>query len=298
MGEWENGLDAAASRGLISEAQHAELLAMDFGRELAADRFPIRIALYILGATLLVVAAFAAVARALGDEPSQLVVSAVFLALGGVIELVARLMRRNAGLHMLSGIVGAAAGVSLGVALAVVWPGDPEAGHGSLGALLATAWSISWFVRTGAGLVVAAAIAEAAVGVLFFFEWVGVNDETAGVVLCALGLSAALASILGKIRPSLPPLVASLVVIGIGCLSQGTFGGVAVAGTGAAISAVLFVVAYRKGEVLMSAATAISTGVWAVVLAFALTSGAVAPLIVAAVIGVVLIIWGSRLSRR
>jgi len=41
-----------------------------------------------------------------------------------------------------------------------------------------------------------------------------------------------------------------------------------------------------------------SWDVWAVVLSFALTEGALTPLIVSAVLGVGLIVWGSRLSRR
>jgi len=49
---------------------------------------------------------------------------------------------------------------------------------------------------------------------------------------------------------------------------------------------------------MLSAATALSTGVWAVVLTGSLTSGRIAPLIVAALIGVALIFWGTRLSRR
>jgi len=64
------------------------------------------------------------------------------------------------------------------------------------------------------------------------------------------------------------------------------------------ISAGLFVLAYRRSDALMSAATAVSTGVWAVVLTSALTSGAIAPLIVAAGVGAALVVWGLRLSRR
>jgi hypothetical protein len=47
----------------------------------------------------------------------------------------------------------------------------------------------------------------------------------------------------------------------------------------------------------LASATAISTGIWGVVLAASLTSGAFAPIIVAAVVGVALITWGLRLSR-
>jgi low temperature requirement protein LtrA len=79
---------------------------------------------------------------------------------------------------------------------------------------------------------------------------------------------------------------------------QNSYGGDVIAVVGIALSASLFVVAYRRGEVLASAATAVSTGVWAVVLSFALTEGALAPLIVSAVIGAGLIAWGMRLSRQ
>lgn len=298
MGEWERGLEAAHAGGLIDQELKARLVGLQFERTPPRDGFPIRLALFVIGALLLAVAAFAAVVRLLGDDPSETMISLVFFVLSCLVEVVARLIRRAKGLQLLSGIVGGAAGASLGVALAVIWPGEPNAGHGALAALFAAAWSISWFLRTRAGVVAAAALVECAVAVLFFGEWVGINDETIGAVLCALGFAAALSSILGKIRPSLPPLVAALLVVGIGCISQGEYGGVAVAGIGSAISAALFLLAYRRGEVLMTAATAISMGVWAVVLAIALTSGALAPLIVAAVVGVSLIVWGSRLARR
>jgi len=96
----------------------------------------------------------------------------------------------------------------------------------------------------------------------------------------------------------LPPLIVSLIVTGVGCGLQNTYGSDVIAVVGIAISASLFVFAYRRGEAMMSAATAVSTGVWAVVLSFALTEGALAPLIVSAVLGVGLIVSGSRLSRR
>jgi hypothetical protein len=60
----------------------------------------------------------------------------------------------------------------------------------------------------------------------------------------------------------------------------------------------LFLLSYRRGDAMMSAATAVSTGIWAVVLTTALTEGAIAPLVVAAIIGAALVIWGLRLSRR
>ncbi|MFM7081505.1 MAG: hypothetical protein ACKOYI_06015, partial [Actinomycetota bacterium] len=89
-----------------------------------------------------------------------------------------------------------------------------------------------------------------------------------------------------------------LIVIGYGCITQNTYGGDIVATVGVVISASLFVLAYRRSDALLSAATAVSTGVWAVVLTSALTSGAIAPLIVAAGVGAALVVWGSRLSRR
>jgi hypothetical protein len=78
---------------------------------------------------------------------------------------------------------------------------------------------------------------------------------------------------------------------------QNSYGGKVVAVMGISISAVLFLLAYKRSEALMASAAAISTGVWGVVLAATLTTGAFAPIIVAAVIGVALITWGLRLSR-
>lgn len=298
MGEWERGLEAAVAGGLISEEQRANLVELHFERETSPSGFPIRLALYVLGAMVLAAATFAAVVRLLGDDPSQLLLGLVFLVTGALIDVVARLIRRSGGPHVLSGIAGAAAGVSLGISVGILLPGDPNSAQGAIGALMATAWSLAWFARTGVGLVASIAISEAAVTVLFFGDWAGLNDQTTGAALCAVGLAAALASVLGRIRPSLPPLVAALAVVGVGCIQLGTYGGVFVAVLGGGISAGLFLVAYRRREALMSAATAISTGVWAVVLSISLTSGALVPLIVAAIIGIALIVWGSRLPRR
>ena len=298
MGEWERGLEAAVAGGLIDEDQRVNLANLDFERDDRSSGFPIRVALYVLGTMVLAAAAFAAGVRLLGDEPSQALLGLVFVVIGASIETVARLVRRAGGPDVLSGIVGTAAGVSLGIALGILLPGDPNSGQGALGALLATTWSVSWFARTGAGFVAAVATTECAVMVLFFSDWVGLNDQTTGAVLGALGLAAALGSVLGRIRPSLPPLVAALVVVGFGCIQLGSYGGVLVSALGGGISAGLFLLAFRRHEVLLSAATAVSTGVWAVVLSISLTSGALVPLIVAAVVGVALIVWGSRLSRR
>ena len=101
----------------------------------------------------------------------------------------------------------------------------------------------------------------------------------------------------GRIKPSLPPLIASLIVVGVGSLMQDAYDGKVATVIGISISAVLFLLAYKRSEALMASAAAISTGVWGVVLAATLTTGAFAPIIVAAVIGVALITWGLRLSR-
>jgi hypothetical protein len=88
-----------------------------------------------------------------------------------------------------------------------------------------------------------------------------------------------------------------LVVIGVGSIMQNTYGGKIVAVLGISTSALLFLTAYKRSEALLASATAVSTGVWGVVLAATLTTGAFAPIIAAAVIGVALITWGLRLSR-
>ena len=67
---------------------------------------------------------------------------------------------------------------------------------------------------------------------------------------------------------------------------------------GIAISAVLFLIAYRRSEALMSAATAVSTGILAAVLTAALTEGSLVPLPVAGALGVAMIAWGARLPRK
>jgi hypothetical protein len=157
---------------------------------------------------------------------------------------------------------------------------------------------VLWFQRTRAGLAIAAVVLEIGFFVGFAGEWADLSQETIGVVLCFVGLIAAMVSIFGRLKPSLPPLVASLIVIGWGLAAQNTYGGDVIAAVGLVISAVLFLLSYRRGEAMMSAATAVSTGIWAVVLTSALTEGAIAPLVVAAVIGAGLIVWGSRLSRR
>ena len=298
MGEWERGLEAAQTNGLIDQALRDRLAALEFEREHDRQGFPMRVALYVLGAVLLVAAAFATFVRVLGDDPSELLAAAMLAFIGVVVEGVAWLIRRAKTLPFLAGIVGAFAGIPLGVALGLALPGDPNSGSGALGAILAALWSLNWFSRTRSGVAIAAVIGELAFFVGFIGEWASFSQETVGVLLCLLGIGAALAAIFGRIKPSLPPLIVSLIVTGVGCGLQNTYGSDVIAVVGIAISASLFVFAYRRGEAMMSAATAVSTGVWAVVLSFALTEGALAPLIVSAVLGVGLIVWGSRLSRR
>ena len=298
MGEWERGLEAARARGVIDDSLQATLAALDFERDHDRQRFPMRIALYVLGAVLLVAAGFATFVRVLGDDPSQLLAASMLAVVGAIIEGVAWLVRRAKTLPFLAGIVGSFAGIPLGFALAIALPGDPNAGAGALASLLAALWSLNWFSRTKSGVAIAAVIAELAFFVGFAGDWASFSQETTGAILCILGVGAALAAIFGRIKPSLPPLIVSLIVTGVGCGLQNSYGGDVIAVIGIALSAALFVFAYRRGEALMSAATAVSTGVWAVVLSFALTEGALAPLIVSAAVGVGLIVWGSRLSRR
>jgi len=298
MGEWEQGLDVARDRGIIDDDLHGRLTALEFNRSEARQRFPMRVAFYVLGAVLLVAAGFATFVRVLGDDPSQLLAASLIALIGLIIEGIAWLVRRAKTLPFLAGIIGSFAGIPFGVALAIVLPGDPNAGAGALGALLAALWSLNWFSRTRSGVAIAAVIGELAFFIGFASDWSSFSQETTGVILCLLGVGAALAAIFGRIKPSLPPLIVALIVTGAGCGMQNSYGGDVIAVVGIALSAALFFFSYRRGEALLSAATAVSTGVWAVVLSFALTEGALAPLIVAAVIGAGFIIWGSRLSRR
>ncbi|NBP42407.1 MAG: hypothetical protein EBU68_06445, partial [Actinobacteria bacterium] len=195
-------------------------------------------------------------------------------------------------------IIGSFAGLPLGFAVAVLLPGEPNAGVGAVGALVAAAWSWLWFRRTKSGVAVAMVVIELAAAIVFIGESQNLNTETTGVVLCVLGVIAAIASIVGRLKPSLPPLVASLIVIGWGCIAQNSYGGDVIAVIGIAISAALFLFAYRRSEALMSAATAVSTGIWAVVLTSALTDGSLAPLIVSAVLGAAMVAWGTKLTRK
>ena len=298
MGEWETGLNVAHDRGVIDAEMRDRLTAMEFDRESPPDSFPMRIALIVLGAILLVSAGFAIFIRLVPDDPSQLLVSAMLLGVAAVAEAIAWIVRRTNAVAFLAGIVGSFAGIPLGVAVVVALPGNPNSGAGALGALIAAVWSVLWFTRTKSGWPVASAVLKAAVFIMFFGEWVNMTTETAGVVLCVFGVITAVASIFGRLNPNLPPLVASLIVVGGGCIAQNTYGGKVIAAIGIAISAGLFLLAYRRSDALMSAATAVSTGVWAVVLTGALTEGAIVPIIAAAGVGAALVFWGIRLSRR
>ena len=298
MGEWETGLSVAHDRGIIDEGLRARLASLDFERQQPAERFPMRIALIVLGVILLVSAGFAVAVRIIPDDPSELLISAVLLAVAAVAEAIAWLVRRAKTVAFLAGIVGSFAGIPLGIAVAVVLPGEPNAAAGAVGAFIAAAWSVLWFVRTKSGWPVASALLKLAVFIVFLGEAVNASVETSGVLLCVLGAVTAVAAIFGRITPNLPPLVASLVIVGWGCLAQNSYGGDVIAVVGLVISAGLFLLAYRRSDALMSAATAVSTGIWAVVLTGALTEGAIASLVVAALVGAGLVFWGIRLSRR
>ena len=298
MGEWEQGLETARKQGIIDDSTHDRLAKMSFERRATESKFPMRIALIVLGAILLVSAGFSLFVRVLGDDPSQVFVAIVLALVALVAEIIARLVSRARPLKFLAGIIGAFAGVPLGFAVAVVLPGDPDVGSGAVGAIVAALWSLLWFRRTKSGVAIAAVLLELALVVMLVGDASNFTVETTGVVLCALGVVAALASIIGRLKPSLPPLVASLIVVGWGCIAQNTYGGDVIAVIGIVISAVLFLIAYRRSEALMSAATAVSTGVWAVVLTAALTEGSLVPLVVAAALGAAMIAWGAKLTRK
>jgi len=235
--------------------------------------------------------------RVLGPDPSQLLIALVLLVLGAIAEAIALLVRRAKPLAFLAGIIGAFAGIPLGIAVVVLLPNDASAANGAVGSCIAALWSLLWFRRTKGGIPVAVMIGEFAVFIGLVSDLIGLNTETVGVVLCVFGVAGALAAIFGRIKPSLPPLIASLIVVGVGSLMQDAYDGKVATVIGISISAVLFLLAYKRSEALMASAAAISTGVWGVGLAATLTSGAFAPIIIAAVIGVALITLGLRLSR-
>ena len=298
MGEWEQGLEAARKQGIIDDSTLDRLTKMSFERQAAESKFPMRIALIVLGAILLVSAGFSLFVRILGDDPSQVFVAAVIAIVALVFEIIARAVLRAKPLNFLAGIIGSFAGVPLGFAIAVLLPGNPEAGTGAVGAIVAAVWSLLWFRRTKSGVAIAAVVLELALFAMLIGEVSNFTIETTGVVLCVLGVVVAIASIIGRLKPSLPPLVASLIVVGWGCIAQNTYGGDVIAVIGIVISAILFLVAYRRSEALMSAATAVSTGIWAVVLTAALTQGSLVPLVVAAALGAAMIAWGAKLTRK
>ena len=298
MGEWEQGLEAARKQGIIDDSTLDRLTKMSFERQAAESKFPMRIALIVLGAILLVSAGFSLFVRILGDDPSQVFVAAVIAIVALVFEIIARAVLRAKPLKFLAGIIGSFAGVPLGFAIAVLLPGNPEAGTGAVGAIVAAVWSLLWFRRTKSGVAIAAVVLELALFAMLIGEVSNFTIETTGVVLCVLGVVVAIASIIGRLKPSLPPLVASLIVVGWGCIAQNTYGGDVIAVIGIVISAVLFLIAYRRSEALMSAATAVSTGIWAVVLTAALTQGSLVPLVVAAALGAAMIAWGAKLTRK
>lgn len=299
MGEWERGLEVARERGLIDETTRERLSSLEFERATPSGKFPMRIALFVLGAILLLSAGFAVLVRVLGEDPSELLVSAVLIVVAIIAETIARLVQRAKVLTFLAGVIGAFAALPLGFSLGVLLPGEPNSGALALGFFVAALWSGYWFRRTKSGMAISAVVLELGGAIIAIGEMVGnVSDETTGVALCVLGVAVAIVAILGRLRPSLPPLVASLIVIGWGCVAQNSFGVDVIAVVGLALSAGLFLFSYRRSEAMMSAATAVSTGVWAVVLTNALTDGSIAPLIVAAVLGVGLIAWATRLTRK
>ena len=297
MGEWEDGLAVAKDRGIIDEDLRNRLISLEFAREHKQQGFPMRIALMVLGSIVLLIPLFAITVRVLGPDPSQLLIALVLVVLGAITEGIALLVRRAKSLAFLAGIIGSFAGVPLGFAILVALPNDATSTTGAIGTFAAASWSFLWFKRTKSGIAVAAMIGELAVFIGLVCDAVDLNTQNSGILLCGFGVVGALGAILGRIKPSLPPLVVLLVVIGVGSIMQNTYGGKIVAVFGISISALLFLMAYKRSEALLASATAVSTGVWGVVLAATLTTGAFAPIIAAAVIGVALITWGLRLSR-
>ena len=297
MGEWEDGLGVARERGIIDEELQGRLMSLEFARENKQQGFPMRVALMLLGSIVLLIPLFAVTVRVLGPDPSQLLIALVLLVLGAIAEAIALLVRRAKPLAFLAGIIGSFAGIPLGIAVVVLLPNDASAANGAVGSCIAALWSLLWFRRTKGGIPVAVMIGEFAVFIGLVSDLIGLNTETVGVVLCVFGVAGALGAIFGRIKPSLPPLIASLIVVGVGSLMQDAYDGKVATVIGISISAVLFLLAYKRSEALMASAAAISTGVWGVGLAATLTSGAFAPIIIAAVIGVALITLGLRLSR-
>ena len=297
MGEWEDGLAVAKDRGIIDEELHSRLISLEFTREHKQQGFPMRIALMVLGSIVLLIPLFAITVRVLGPDPSQLLIALVLLVLGAIAEGIALFVRRDKSLAFLAGIIGSFAGIPFGVAVVVLLPNDVSSSTGAIGACTAAVWSALWFKRTKGGIPVALMFGEFAVVLGLVSDTIGFNERNTGLLLCVLGVVGALGAIFGRIKPSLPPLIVALYIVGFGSVMQNSAGGKYVAVVGLSISALLFLLAYKRSEALLASATAISTGIWGVVLAAALTTGAFAPIIAAAVIGVALITWGLRLSR-
>jgi len=297
MGEWEDGLGVARERGFIDEELQGRLMSLEFDREHKQQGFPMRIGLMLLGSIVLLIPLFAVTVRVLGPDPSQLLIALVLLVLGAIAEAIALLVRRAKPLAFLAGIIGSFAGIPLGIAVVVLLPNDASVTTGAVGSCIAAVWSLLWFRRTKGGIPVAVMIGEIAVSIGLVGDSVDLGTQNTGVLLCVFGVVGALGAIFGRIKPSLPPLIASLIVVGIGSLMQDAYDGKVATVIGISISAVLFLLAYKRSEALMASAAAISTGVWGVGLAATLTSGAFAPIIIAAVIGVALITLGIRLSR-
>ena len=97
MGEWEQGLEAARKQGIIDDSTLDRLTKMSFERQAAESKFPMRIALIVLGAILLVSAGFSLFVRILGDDPSQVFVAAVIAIVALVFEIIARAVLRAEG---------------------------------------------------------------------------------------------------------------------------------------------------------------------------------------------------------
>ena len=252
MGEWEDGLGIARDRGIIDEELRDRLISLEFAREPKQQGFPMRIALLLLGSIVLLIPIFAVTVRVLGPDPSQLLIALVLLVLGAIAEAIALLVRRAKPLAFLAGIIGSCAGIPLGIAVVVLLPNDPSAATGAVGSCIAAVWSLLWFRRTKGGIPVAVMIGEIAVSIGLISDSVGLSSQSAGVLLCAFGVVGALGAIFGRIKPSLPPLVASLIVVGVGSVMQNSYGGKVVAVMGISISAVLFLLAYKRSEALMA----------------------------------------------
>ncbi|MFM8002875.1 MAG: hypothetical protein ACKPAJ_10760 [Actinomycetota bacterium] len=181
MGEWEKGLEVARERGLIDENLRDRLWSLEFEREASVGKFPMRIALFVLGAILLVSAGFAVLVRVLGEDPSEFLVSAILIIVAIIAETIARLVQRAKVLTFLAGIIGTFAGLPLGFSLAILLPGEPNSGALALGFFVAALWSGYWFRRTKSGLAISAVVLELGGSIIAIGEMGKVsNDATRG----------------------------------------------------------------------------------------------------------------------